>query len=362
MSTPRSVAFVAPYPPPTGGMTLLAEGLCGGLEREGVSVRRLDTVGRRVGDLFRFYLACIGAIRRAELVHIIGSSGRSLEGKCLPAVVVARMFKKPVLLNFVGGMAVEVAPDWPWFKHTPFTRSNAVVVPTSTFAAGLQDAGIRARFAVIPNLVAVEPFLESARVDRGPVLLAAKGLVEYAGHDHLLEAFRRVVSRHPHAELWIAGEGPERQRLEEMASAMGLEGVTFLGDVSRDRMPALFAKAAVFVHATRYESFGIALVEAMASGVPVVAFAVGGIPDVVPHERAGILVRYGDVAALALAVERLLDDHDLNEKLGRAGRSEAEAYSWRALWPRWRALYGSMLGDGAAQAVEYQVKMAEHGD
>ena len=80
---------------------------------------------------------------------------------------------------------------------------------------------------------------------------------------------------------------------------MNIKGVTFLGNVPHDDMPGLMRKSTVFVHGSRYESFGIVLVEAMASGLPVVAFNIGGIREVVVERKTGHLVNYGDVISFS---------------------------------------------------------------
>ena len=95
---------------------------------------------------------------------------------------------------------------------------------------------------------------------------------------------------------------------------------------TRDDVPALLAEAGIFVLSSRSECLPMSVIEAMAAGLPVVATAVGGIPELVEHERTGILVPPGDARALAAALSRLAGDAGLRQRMGEAGRARAEEH------------------------------------
>jgi glycosyltransferase involved in cell wall biosynthesis len=148
------------------------------------------------------------------------------------------------------------------------------------------------------------------------LFLSAGALVPRKGFDVLIEAFARLSAQH--ARLWIAGAGPERAALEQRLSALGLgERTRLLGQ--REDVPRLLAACDVFVLPSRREGLGVAALEAMAAGRPVVASRVGGLGEAVVDERTGLLVPPGDAAALAMALERLLGDAGLRARLGAAG-------------------------------------------
>jgi glycosyltransferase involved in cell wall biosynthesis len=144
-------------------------------------------------------------------------------------------------------------------------------------------------------------------------------------HSLFLRMARQVAARVPEARFLVAGEGPERGRLEAEAAALGLgDRVRFLG--ARQDVPELVRALDVAVLCSRpvIETFPMALLEALASGVPVASTRVGSVADVVTDEATGFLVPPGDVAALAAAVARLLGDDGLRERMGRAARADAE--------------------------------------
>ncbi len=156
------------------------------------------------------------------------------------------------------------------------------------------------------------------------------------GHPTLLEAWRIVVERVPEARLLIVGEGSRREALEKQARDLGLLGEDCVGDHCvgtrharpgakvvftgrRDDVPAVTAALDVAVLPSYREAQGITVLEAMALHRPVVASAVGGIPEMVEDGRTGLLVPPHDPDALAAAILRLLTDHPLADMLGRAG-------------------------------------------
>jgi glycosyltransferase involved in cell wall biosynthesis len=106
-------------------------------------------------------------------------------------------------------------------------------------------------------------------------------------------------------------------------------------------MPEIMAQASLFVHGTRYESFGLVLVEAMAAGRPVVAFSVGGIPDVVLDGRTGFLVPYGDIEALAGRVISLLWDSDQRRSMAEQARAWSRRFAWDKISEHWSTLHQS---------------------
>jgi glycosyltransferase involved in cell wall biosynthesis len=158
-----------------------------------------------------------------------------------------------------------------------------------------------------------------------PIVGVVARLEPEKGHPTLLDAWPHVLAAVPDAHLLIVGEGSQRESLEAQAAALGLLGgrgdrasVTFTG--RRDDVPAVTAALDVAVLPSYREAQGLSILEAMALSRPVVASAVGGIPEMVEDGRTGLLVPPRHPEALAGAIARLLLDHPLADTLGRAGR------------------------------------------
>jgi N-acetyl-alpha-D-glucosaminyl L-malate synthase BshA len=155
------------------------------------------------------------------------------------------------------------------------------------------------------------------------------------------EARRRAPERA--MTLQLVGDGPEHERIRGLVRAAGLdEWVQFLGE--RTDLPSVLCGADLFLLPSETESFGLAALEAMSCGVPVIASRVGGVPEVVIDGETGLLAPVGDVAAMAAHVVRLLADAPLRARLGAAGRRRAEtAFPLEATVGRYEALYRRLL-------------------
>ena len=156
--------------------------------------------------------------------------------------------------------------------------------------------------------------------------------VFHKGIDTLLEAVAIIVRQRPQVELRIAGRGSSLDRIKAMINGLGIaNNVRLLGAVSDADRNELLATAAVQLMPSRFEGFGLAAAEAMAAGVPLVAAAVGSLPEVVDAPRGGVLVPSGDPASLAREVEKLLDDPSAREALSVSARQSARRFRWDAV-------------------------------
>jgi glycosyltransferase involved in cell wall biosynthesis len=211
-----------------------------------------------------------------------------------------------------------------------------------------------ARVVVLPNGVDPEEILESTPDDPEgvaagmvPALAGASlvflsvGRIEaYKGFDDTRRAFALLGPRLPRDWAWVVvGDGPERARLARSASPHE----HFIGRVDEGVLHALYERADVFVHATRYEGSSLVTLEAMAHRLPVVATKAGGIPDKV-SEETGRLVDPGDVVALAEALDSVAADAGSRRRLGERGRARAlTLFAWPQLARRTVALYEELL-------------------
>jgi glycosyltransferase involved in cell wall biosynthesis len=184
-----------------------------------------------------------------------------------------------------------------------------------------------------------EPTPEQAGIpDCVPLLLAVGRLIAQKDHASLVDAFAVVRERHPDARLAILGSGPLEAELRAQIAQLGLqEAVVLPGRVEiRDWL----ARADVFVHSSRWEGFGIVLLEAMLASLPIVATRVSAVPEVVADGETGLLVDAGDAAGLAAALERLLSEPALGRRLGDAGYARARAeFSVARMTERTLAVY-----------------------
>lgn len=240
-----------------------------------------------------------------------------------------------------------------FLKNLLYRRARNVIAVSRGVADDLAaQAGIPDRkMRVIYNPVIARGFYEraSAEIDHpwfhdgSRIILAASRLVPQKDLPMLLESFRLLRSERS-ARLLILGDGEMLQPLQAQARDLGIaDDVDFLGFVVD--APAYMRRCTVFALSSRYEGLPVALIEAMACGVPVVSTdCPSGPSEIITPERDGLLVPVGDAAALAGAFKRLLDDPDLRERVGRAGKERAAHFAVENLLPQYEELIQRAMG------------------
>jgi glycosyltransferase involved in cell wall biosynthesis len=225
-------------------------------------------------------------------------------------------------------------------------RAARLVCPVSDYLRGRIEAhGIRARFRVVPNAVDTELFAPAPERRPGPVrIIAVAALQPSKGLTYLFEALRRLSTERRDVVLHVVGDGPCRQEYEALVCRDGLAGnVVFHGQRPRPAVASLMRAADFLVLPSLGETFSVAVVEAMASGLPVVASRVGGVPELV-DDRSGVLVEPGDADALCDALVHMVDRH-------RDYRREAIRERAVARWSRdsvgytWTDVYRGVLAE-----------------
>jgi glycosyltransferase involved in cell wall biosynthesis len=208
-------------------------------------------------------------------------------------------------------------------------------------ALGLSPAS---KYVVVRNGVDVERFAKPRRrsFEGSPVIGAVGRLSEEKGHRYLIQAMPRVLRSHPRARLVLVGYGALEGELRARASSLGLDGaVTFMGERDSAEMLPSFD---LFVQPSLYESQGLALLEAMAAGIPSIATDVGGVGDVVRDGETGLLVPSADDEALARAIVRLAGAPELGLALSqKAARHVRDHFSSRTMLDAYARLYRELV-------------------
>lgn len=194
---------------------------------------------------------------------------------------------------------------------------------------------------IIPNGVnlsdfrSVEPF-----VSETPYILAMGRMVPQKGFDELLLAFAGIADEVPDLQLFMAGEGIHRLDYEQLSRRLGLEGrVRFVGLVQGSQKIALLKGASFFVCPSRFEPFGIVVLEALAAGLPVVANRVGGIPDIIDHKVQGLLVDPDSNEELGRAIVDLHRSPRAREEMGSNALQRAQQFDWMSITKRYLEVY-----------------------
>ncbi len=256
------------------------------------------------------------------------------------AAALIRLVKRhiPLIVTLQEGKDLS-AQSWlvRWTRAWVLRRADRVVA-ISEFLASYARSITKAPVEVIPNGVDIENFVFADPVSQ-PIVVTASRLVEKNNISNLLRAMACVRAHVPSVKLIVLGDGPLRRSLSELALQQRVQDiVTWRGSASHDEVARCVGASRVFVRASKSEGLGNAFLEAMASGVPVVASPVGGIVDFVVHEETGLLAKPHDVSDIARQIVRLLTDDALYEKIRiNARRTVERRYTWPSIA---RALQG----------------------
>ena len=212
------------------------------------------------------------------------------------------------------------------------------------------------KITVIPNGVDVSKFEVNVNRDdvkrqygvapHERVVLFVGRLVPQKGVDSLIRAIPLIASRHGNTKFLISGDGWSRGYLESLADSTGFgDRIRFLGFIPDSELPKLIASADVLVVPSIYEPFGIVALEGMAAGTPVVAANVGGLAEIIEHERTGVLVYPGNPESIAWGVNRVLSDPGFSRWITENARKKVrEVYSWDAIAGKTATLYREVAG------------------
>lgn len=296
-----------------------------------------DTTWRTVHLAKR--IARLRAVLRRERPHVTLSFLTKINAQTLLATLGTGL--KVVACERNNPAMQSAHPFWNTLLGLLLARADAFVLQTNR---ALQQAPrfARTRALVIPNPIA-KPELATLSAPTPPFRLVAVGrLTPQKGFDLLIDAFARIALRHPDWSLDIWGEGSERERLASMVQAAGLSDRIALCGTS-PQQGSWAQDASALVLASRWEGFPNALGEAMACGLPVVAFDCAfGPREMIQHGYDGILVEHENVAALARSLDRVMNDEALRQTLGHNAARSARRFAPEHVAKQWDELVRRM--------------------
>lgn len=295
---------------------------------------------RTVVTQLTYYPLLLRELRKADVVHVFSASYFSFLLAPLPAVLVARLVGKPVVLNYRSGEA----PDH--LRRSAIARATLRSVDRNVVpSVFLRDvfAGFGITSDIIPNIVDLDRFQFRRRQTLRPRILSTRNFEALYNVECTLRAFHLVQARHPEASLTLVGSGSHERALRKLCSELGLRHVTFAGRVDPNDIWRFYADADVYLQTPDIDNMPASVLEAFASGCAVVSTDAGGVPAILTDGRHGLLVPRNDHQRAADAVLRLIDDPSLAGEVTGAAVDSCSRYQWSAVRTEWLALYQDLL-------------------
>ena len=297
---------------------------------------------RALFRLIPYLFALWQLARRSDVIHIMANSGWSWHLVAVPAIWMAKLRKVPVVINYRGGEAETFLAKSARSVRVSMRQTEALIVPSDFLKAVFARFNMSA--SVVPNIIDVARFNNPAphRTIRRH-LLVSRNLEPIYDNETAIRAFSIVHRSHPDATLTIAGSGPLAESLAVLAETLGLAGaVIFAGRLDRDAMAQAYRAADIAINPSLVDNMPNSVLEALASGVPVVSTNVGGVPFIVKDEQTALLVPPKSPVAMAKAILRLMDDAVLSDKLIDNGLVEVQKFTWPQVWPILSEVYGKV--------------------
>jgi L-malate glycosyltransferase len=291
---------------------------------------------RTVVTEFTYLLLLLTKLWRYDVIHVFSASYFSFLLAPTPAILISKLFGKPVILNYHSGEADDHLRRWR--SAMPVCRmADRVIVPSGFLVDVFGRYGVRAE--AIFNTVELDKFSFHDRGALRPIILSNRNFEANYNVATTLRAFEAIQQRIPDAKLFVAGDGGERGQLQALSRELGLKNVEFTGPIAPDQMPALYDRADIFINSSVVDNMPLSIIEAFACGLAVATTGAGGIPRIVTHDRNGKLVAPGDHQALARAVLSLLEDNAAATRLIENARSDSLLYTWVSVKSEWLTLY-----------------------
>lgn len=323
----------------------------------------VTTQGEFLSDLFSdagYQVLSVSAApnryrRLWEIVRTIVRHRRDIDVQCLQvyggpsfvvediASVLGRRFGHRIVMHVHGGAMPEFMSRHPVWTRRVLSRADAFVAPSPFLARAIKPYGFHA--GVIPNLIQLADYPYRHRTNILPKLFWMRTFEPLYNPELALRTLARVRRVLPEATLVMAGQekghGPEVRRLaEDLGVACAVRFAGFLDGARKAREGDA---ADLFLNTNRVDNMPVSVVEACAMGLPVVATAVGGVPDLLTHEETGLLVPDDDDEAMAAAVHRLLQEPALTGRISASARELAERCAWDKVRPMWESVWARVM-------------------
>jgi glycosyltransferase involved in cell wall biosynthesis len=299
--------------------------------------------------------------RYARLLDIVGSlfrRRREIDIQCLqvfggPSFVVediasrvGRIFGQKIVMFLRGGAMPAFMARHPKWATRVLGRADAIVAPSEYLARAVASYGFQAQ--VIPNVIDISRYEYRHRRTVQPRLFWMRAFQPVWNPEMAVRVLARLRSTAPDATLVMGGQDKGFEAsVRKQAAALGLNGsVRFAGFLDMPAKMREGSSADIFINTNRIDNMPVGVVEACAMGLPVVATAVGGIPDLLTHGETGLLVPDNDDQAMVDAIHRLLDDPGLAGQLSVNGRRLAERSSWARVRPTLEEVFADLIRQG----------------
>ena len=293
-----------------------------------VTYKEISKIGKVllfVNAVLKTFYYCV--FRQIDVIHIHTANYIDFYRNSV-LMYIGKLFNKRVLLHIHGSLFNEFYSTHPCFVASVCRSADALVTVSSTFVKMLRRYGLNEHIYYLPNCVELPELYRTEQHHNKLRLVFVGRINEVKGIYDVLECLHKYKEQlQDKVELHIGGIGDEERFLKMMTdydlSSMIVQHGWVVGKEKED----LFCSSDVFIHPSHFESFGIAILEAMSYGLPVITTLIGGIPDFFEDKKSGVAVTPGNVDEIYEAILLFLNDRSCISRMGKDGREEAKRFT-----------------------------------
>jgi glycosyltransferase involved in cell wall biosynthesis len=339
----KRLCIVSPFPPPYGGMAIQAEKMVALLKESGMDVISIKTNAdlpksfhfiskvkglRTILRVFIFLKNFHKVLPQVEVVYFLTGFFNFFFWVTYPAIILIKLHGTRIVLSARGGEARLFFEKYGLIIKPILKSIDAISVPSGFLKNAFKEVlGIDA--VVVPNIADFNQFKFRERGIIRPKLLVTRSLEKMYNVECVIRGFKKVHDYFPDSSLGIVGDGSQRHALEKLVAELDLSNsVIFYGLIEHNKIQNYYDQYDIFINGSNVDNQPGVILEAFASGLPVVSTKAGGIPYMVEDEVTGLLTDKDDWEGLAERVIRLVREPGLGIRLANNARTECQKYSW----------------------------------
>ncbi|MCK4810113.1 MAG: glycosyltransferase [Candidatus Omnitrophica bacterium] len=348
-STNKRICVAGEFPPPDGGMGLQARLFVEKMQKEGFFVQSVMRnknfkylskikILRTVVRFFYYVLNLLRIVPRVGIVHVFSNSYLDYFLYTAPAVIVTKFFRKKSIIHYHGGAAEDFLKKYSFLIKLIMKLSDEIVVPSDFLKDIFNEYKIDVK--VIPNICNFEKLEFKKREDFLPNFIVTRNMEKIYNIQCAIRAFFIIKEKYKSARLRLLGDGNDRENLERLVDELGLsESVDFLGRVDNNNISSFYAQADFFINPSSVDNMPVSVLEAFASGLPVISTNVGGLKYLIKDGVTGLMVESNDHVRMSERIFELLENKDLAKQLIINARELVNEFSWDNIKDEWTEVY-----------------------
>lgn len=321
-----------------------AEDLAPRLQAKGYRCTLSSPLANRYLRIIDILRTLVRTNREIDVVSLQTYSGLSFIVEDIVSWVVKRL-QIPLVMVMHGGKLPELASSHPIWVKRVLNRANVLVTPSHYIQHALAPSGFPIQ--VIANGLEIENYSFRLRNNVAPRLVWLRALHQVYEPEMAVNALALLRVNFPDTTLLMVGPDKKdgsRERIEQIVAKCGVQnGMRWIGAVTKRDVPNYLNQGDIFLNTTRYESFGISVIEAAACGLPIVTTNAGELSYMWENDQDALLVNRSDAKGMAESVQRLLIEPGLAKKLSYNGRQKAERFDWSVILSEWDKLFRKVI-------------------